>query len=89
MAVEKPASVAASPFKSAKWDEVTSGREFRPCDVPLLDMLCQWHEVVDKCMDNMDAGFTASQNGITLKRREGFAAPGRVTVSVEEHERLV
>ena len=56
MAVEKPASVAASPFKSAKWDEVTSGREFRPCDAPVLAMLCQWYEVVDKCMADMDAG---------------------------------
>lgn len=56
MAVEKPASVAESPFKSTKWDEITAGREFRPCDAPVLAMLCQWYAVVDRCMEDMDDG---------------------------------
>jgi phage terminase small subunit len=55
MAVEKPASVAESPFKSAKWDEITAGREFRPCDAPVLAMLCQWYAVMEQCVEDMDA----------------------------------
>lgn len=53
MAVSKPASVAASPFKSAKWDEITAGREFKESDSPALALLCQWYEIVDKCMEDI------------------------------------
>lgn len=54
--VEKPANVADSPFKSAKWDEITEGREFNPADAPVLALLCSWYEVVDKCMSDIDVG---------------------------------
>jgi len=54
MAVEKPAAIAQHPFKSAKWDEITAGREFDPCQVPLLEMLCYWYWVADQCMTDMD-----------------------------------
>lgn len=54
--IEKPRNVADSPFKSAKWDEITEGREFRPSDAPVLALLCSWYEVVDKCMDDIDVG---------------------------------
>lgn len=52
--VEKPASVAASPFKSAKWDELTNGRDFRPSDAPALALLCQWYAIAEQCMDDVD-----------------------------------
>lgn len=52
--IEKPASIATSEFKSAKWDELVEGREFRQADAPVLALLCQWYEVIDKCMDDLD-----------------------------------
>lgn len=51
--LEKPASIASSHFKSAKWDEITSGRDFRQSDAPTIALLCQWYEVVDKCMQDI------------------------------------
>lgn len=56
MAIEKPASIAASPFKSAKWDELTEGRDFKPSDIPTLELLCQWHAIAARCMEDMDVG---------------------------------
>ena len=56
MALVKPGSVANSPFKSAKWDEITAGREFRESDAPVIALLCSWYEVVDKCMSDIDVG---------------------------------
>ena len=56
MALTKPPNVANSPFKSAKWDEVTAGREFRDSDAPVIALLCSWYEVVEKCMSDIDVG---------------------------------
>lgn len=56
MAVDKPASVANDPFKSAKWDELTDGRDFAPSDAPTIALLCAWYQVVDKCMSDIDVG---------------------------------
>ena len=39
MLVDKPASVANNPFRSAKWDELTAGRDFAPSDAPTLSQL--------------------------------------------------
>ena len=52
--MEKPDSVASNPVKSRKWDELTAGRTFRQSDVPLLELLCQWHAVMAKCMEDLD-----------------------------------
>lgn len=51
--LEKPSSVANSPYKSAKWDEITNGRNFQPSDVPTIALLCQWYEVIEKCMEDL------------------------------------
>lgn len=51
--IEKPRSIESSPFKSAKWDEITADRDFSSSDVPTLTLLCQWYEVIDKCMDDL------------------------------------
>lgn len=53
--LEKPPSIANDPFKSAKWDEVTTGRKFDESDIPTLVLLVQWHAVVQKCIDDLDA----------------------------------
>lgn len=51
--LRKPPSVASDAFKSKKWDELTSGRTFTKADIPTLELLCQWHAVVQKCIDDM------------------------------------
>ena len=49
----KPADIASDPFKSAKWDELTQGRNFSKKDVPTLKLLCMWYQVIDKCMNDL------------------------------------
>lgn len=56
MNLQKPSSIANSPFKSAKWDEITKGRNFQQSDIPTIALLCLWYEVVDKCMDDLTYG---------------------------------
>lgn len=53
MAIKKPASIANDPFKSSKWDEITAGRSFTQSDAPTIALLCQWHAVVERCMDDI------------------------------------
>lgn len=54
MPLKKPPSVASDAFKSAKWDEVTRGRSFKPSDAPVLTLLVQWYAVTQRCIDDMD-----------------------------------
>lgn len=65
--LQKPSSIANSSFKSAKWDELTAGRNFKQSDVPQIALLCQWYEVIDKCMEDLtydDSIQVAYQNDI-------------------------
>ena len=54
--LKKPESITANEFKSAKWDEITSEREFRKSDIPTLELLCQWYAIVQQCIDDMTTG---------------------------------
>lgn len=54
MPLDKPGSVANDPIKSAKWDEITEGRNFTRSDVPALSLLCQWHKIVELATDELD-----------------------------------
>ena len=54
--INKPDSIKASPYKSAKWDEITAGRNFQESDVPTIALLVQWYEVVDQCMRDIASG---------------------------------
>ena len=56
MALAKPASISNNAFKSAKWDEITAGRNFKKTDVPTLTLLCQWYAVVEQCMFDITDG---------------------------------
>lgn len=56
MPLEKPRTVADSPYRSAKWDELTEGRTFNQADAPLLALLCQWYEINDTALSEIDAG---------------------------------
>lgn len=48
----KPDSVAADEFKSAKWDEITKGRDFGEPDIPTLTLLVEWHSIAQQCIDD-------------------------------------
>ena len=54
MALTKPASVENDAFKSAKWDEITAGREFQMSDAPTLALLTQWYKIVQQAQDELD-----------------------------------
>lgn len=56
MTIQKPASIENNAFKSQKWDELTSGRNFNESDTPTLELLCQWHAIVERCIEDMDIG---------------------------------
>ena len=56
MALEKPRSVADSPYRSAKWDELTASRDFTQADAPYLALLCQWYEVNDTALEEISGG---------------------------------
>ena len=60
----KPPGIESDAFKSAKWDEITAGRDFAPSDAPTLALLCQWHKVAQQAMDELDSfgSQTAYQN---------------------------
>lgn len=64
MPIRKPSAIASDPFKSAKWDEITSGRRFQQSDVPTIALLCQWHKIAEQAMDELDnfGGETAYSN---------------------------
>ena len=64
--IQKPPSIENDAFKSAKWDELTQGRDFDAAAVPTLELLCQWYAIVQKCIDDIDDlnGQVAYQNNI-------------------------
>ena len=54
MPITKPPGIESDPFKSAKWDELTQGREFAQSDAPALSLLCQWYKIADTAQDELD-----------------------------------
>lgn len=52
MLLKKPPSIEADEFKSAKWDEVTRGRDFRESDALTLEVLMEWYSVVRQCIED-------------------------------------
>ena len=62
--LSKPPNITNDEFKSAKWDELTQGRDFRQSDAPTLALLCQWHKLAQQAMEELDnfGSQTAYQN---------------------------
>ena len=54
MAIDKPPDIAAHPVKSRVWDEVTTGRNFTSAQIPNLRLLCNWHAIAERCMEDLD-----------------------------------
>ncbi len=53
--IRKPANVESDQFRSAKWDELTVGRDFSQAQAPTLALLVSWYQVIDQCMDDIGA----------------------------------
>ena len=53
MPLSKPPDIESDAFKSAKWDEITAGRDFASSDAPALALLCQWRKVARQAMDEL------------------------------------
>lgn len=51
----KPEFVAADPYKSRKWDELTAGSDIEPAAVPTLTLLVNWYAILDQCMRDISA----------------------------------
>ena len=51
----KPEFVAADPYKSRKWDELTAGSDIEPAAVPTLTLLDNWYAILDQCMRDISA----------------------------------
>jgi hypothetical protein len=49
----KPTNIENDAFRSAKWDELTAGREFSQADAPTLALLVSWYQVVEQCMEDI------------------------------------
>lgn len=54
--LKKPPGIESDAYKSAKWDELAGKGNFRQSDAPTLSLLCQWHAVIERCMEDMDMG---------------------------------
>lgn len=54
MSLTKPPQVENDAFKSAKWDELTEGRDFEQSDAPTLALLCQWYKIAQLAQDELD-----------------------------------
>lgn len=57
----KPPSITNDDFKSAKWDEICTGRNFTASDVPTITLLCNWYAVVERCMEDI-----STQDGVQV-----------------------
>ena len=51
----KPPGIESDAFKSAKRNELTAGRDFTTSDAPTLALLCLWHKVAQRAMDELDS----------------------------------
>ena len=52
--LRKPVDISRNKFRSKKWDEIVAGRNFRPCDIPIIKTLCYWYEIQDRCMADLE-----------------------------------
>ncbi len=53
--LKKPQRIKGDRFLSAKWKELTKGRNFEQYQAPLIESLCIWYQVADKAMEQMTA----------------------------------
>lgn len=51
--LRKPRYISSDKYRSAKWNELVRGRSFDESDVPALQLLVSWHQIVDQCMEDI------------------------------------
>ena len=54
MPLTKPPNIENDAVKSAKWDEITAGKDFKQADMPTLALLCQWYKIAQQAQDELD-----------------------------------
>lgn len=53
MALIKPAYIAENPIMSAKWDEITSERNYDARHATTVEQLCFWYSVLRQCQEQV------------------------------------
>lgn len=53
MTLEKPDYIADNPVMSAKWDEITDGRDFDKIHQTTIEELCFWYSVRRQCQEDI------------------------------------
>ena len=86
MPLAKPGSVASDSFKSAKWDELTQGREFAQSDAPALSLLCQWYKITETAQEKLSGVRKGRQEPKLMKvpRSRLFAIGDAVDIYSEQ-----
>lgn len=51
--LQKPEAIKNNAFMSAKWDELNKDRHFSPEQAQLVQLLCNWHAVLNQCMQDI------------------------------------
>ncbi len=51
--LKKPEAVKNNPFMSKKWNELNKNRHFDPEQAQLVQLLCNWHAVLNQCMEDI------------------------------------
>lgn len=67
MPITKPPGIESNPFKSAKWDELTQGREFARSSAPQLSMLYQWYKITETAKEELSGVRKGRQEPKLLK----------------------
>jgi hypothetical protein len=86
--IRKPKDIAQDEYKSAKWDELTRGREFSREHVSYLRMLINWHAIADKAMEDMAGAYgvsvTYETEGGDLKERPEIAILKKASTEIRQ-----
>lgn len=80
MLLKKLPSIEADEFKSAKWNEVTRGRDFRESDALTLEVLMEWYSVLRQCIEG-SVPRTRGDDPDTLQVSPGHDAPSEPLVA--------
>ncbi len=67
MPITKPPGIESDAFKSAKWDELTQGREFARSSAPQLSMLYQWYKITETAKEELGGARKGRQEPKLLK----------------------
>lgn len=67
MPITKPPGNESNPFKSAKWDELTQGREFARSSAPQLSMLYQWYKITETAKEELGGARKGRQEPKPMK----------------------